>query len=71
MKIIDEKIVNSINDEQFTSSICSKYQILSNGEYIDNCPNSNPYYSFEFNILTNGYSKTRIKPPKYLFNKKS
>ena len=70
LNINEDKTVNSVGDEKFVSSICTKYQILSNGECIDSCPTSIPYYSFEYNILTGRYTKESINPPKFLFNKK-
>ena len=70
LEINEEKSVDIINEE-FIANSCSLKQSLSNGECISNCPNSDIYYSFDYNHLTGGYEKTsNIESPKYLFNNK-
>ena len=73
--------VNSYDDEAFTQvEACPKYSINSTKECVDECPNENKYYSFNYSNLdfskyTNNtlsiktYKKLSIIPPKYLFNK--
>ena len=67
LQIEDEK---TVNNGKFISSNCNNNKILSTGECIDNCPNTNIYYSFEYDINNSNYIKTLIISPKYLFNKK-
>ena len=73
--------LNNINDEAFTQvESCPKYIINSTLECVDECPNTNIYYSFkssylDFSNFTNNtlsiksYKKISINPPKYLFNR--
>jgi len=58
------------DDTNFVTSSCSKYTINSTNECVDECPTTSPYYSFEYNSEMDNYSKTSLKPHKYIFNKK-
>ena len=69
LQINEEKIVNNINNEKFSSSSCSLNKINSTGECIDECPRTDIYYSFNYNSETSSYNKIIINSPKYLFNK--
>ena len=67
-----------LTDSNFLTESCPKYRINSTGECINECPTSTPYYLFQYNYVnlteqTNEnleqiYTKTSVKPPKYLFN---
>ena len=52
----------------FKSSSCSKYRIFSTGECVNECPQTSPYYSYEYNEVTQKYEPAYYDPPKYLFN---
>ena len=65
-----EKIVDNVN-EIFISNSCSTKKIDSTGECIDQCPDSSPFYSIEYDENEKKYTnKINLNPPKYLFNKK-
>ena len=71
LQIIEDKTVNNITDESFTSvDICSTNKIESTGECIDECPMSTPYYNYIYKTETEQYEKNNKTAPKYLFNKK-
>ena len=65
----DKKVDNSNN--KFISSSCSNNKIDSTGECIEQCPNSSPFYSIEYDENEKKFtSRVNLNPPKYLFNKK-
>ena len=66
----DDKIVENRNDENFISTSCNLYRIESTGECVDQCPETTDYYLYEYDPITEEYTKGNLNPPKYLFNKK-
>ena len=64
----EDKVVNVINDENYSSSSCNSYKIESTGECVDNCYSSTPFFSFVYNSNDDTYIRTDLSPPKYSFN---
>ena len=67
--LIEDKILDNTNNENYISTTCSKYKIYSTGECVEECPTSSPFYSYEYDSLIEKYIKnSNLTPPKYLFN---
>ncbi len=67
--LTDEKAIN--DNENYVSSSCSIYKININGECVEECPTSTPFYIYNYNETTEQYTKNeQVALPKYLYNKK-
>ena len=67
--ITDDKI-NSGNIS-YVYNTCGNIKVDNNGECVNQCPTSTPFYTYIYDESTNEYHKSeKILPPKYLYNKK-
>ena len=70
LEISEEKSINIEDNETFIKTSCSNNKIISNGECIENCPLTSPFYSFYNDNNLEIYNKNQsLITPKYLFNK--
>ena len=70
LSLTDDKEANG--NVNFVYNPCGdKSKINNNGECIQQCPTSTPFYIYNYNESTKQYNKIeKVLPPKYLYNKK-